>query len=414
MAALTCAQRISAPGWLQALPLLAALLALAGCGTTSSVVAPSKRAPATPSAGAAREPGVPVLPPAGSGRGGYYKDDGPGDNPPPNLASVPDAEPKVEPYLPRANRPYAVFGVTYTPLTDNTPFTQRGIGSWYGKKFHGQRTSSGELYDMYKMTAAHPTLPIPSYARVTNVVTGKQVIVRINDRGPFHSTRVIDVSYTAALQLGFLGKGSHEVIIERLLPADIEKINAARSAPSAGTPPTLQAVTTPSVNAAPLTFVTAPAAPPLAAVPVAVNPAPAAVNPAPVAVSAAAPSPAAPADIDALMASAQGVPEAQPQALLPVSMPVVDAGSTPADPPQAAPIKNGFYLQLGAYSRAENAEAVKSKLAPYAANVGNVEVVDAGAVHRLFSGPFASRQEATQALAALPAGLALKPIIVQR
>jgi len=406
MAALTCARRISAPGWLQALPLLAALLALAGCGTTSSVVAPSKRAPAAPSAGAARESGVPVLPPAGSGRGGYYKDDGPGDNPPPNLASVPDAEPKVEPYLPRANRPYAVFGVTYTPLTDSTPFTQRGIGSWYGKKFHGQRTSSGELYDMYKMTAAHPTLPIPSYARVTNVVTGKQVIVRINDRGPFHSTRVIDVSYTAALQLGFLGKGSHEVIIERLLPADIEKINAARSAPAASTPPTLQAVTTPSVNAAPLTFATP--APVSAAAPVAVPFA------APVTVTAPAPSPAAPADIDALMAGAQGVPEAQPQALLPVAMPVVDAGSAAADSAQPAPARNGFYLQLGAYARAENAEAVKSKLAPYAANVGNVEVVDAGAVHRLFSGPFASRQEATQALAALPASLALKPIIVQR
>jgi len=405
MAAPTYAQRQAAPGWLAALPLLAALLALAGCGTTSSVVAPSKRAPATPSAGAAREPGVPVLPPAGSGRGGYYKDDGPGDNPPPNLASVPDAEPKVEPYLPRANRPYAVFGVNYTPLTDNTPFTQRGIGSWYGKKFHGQRTSSGELYDMYKMTAAHPTLPIPSYARVTNVVTGKQVIVRINDRGPFHSTRVIDVSYTAALQLGFLGKGSHEVIIERLLPADIEKINAARSAPAASTP-TLQAVTTPSANAAPLTFATP--APALAAVPVAVAIA------APVAVTAPASSPAAPADIDALMASAQGAPEAQPQTLLPVAMPVVDAAGGAADPAQPAPARNGFYLQLGAYARAENAEAVKSKLAPYAANVGNVEVVDAGAVHRLFSGPFASRQEATQALAALPAGLALKPIIVQR
>ena len=178
-------------------------------------------------------PGAPRLPPAGSGRGGYYQDDGPGEKLPQDLDQVGDAVPRAEPYSKRSNRPYAVFGKTYTPRTDDRPFVQRGMGSWYGKKFHGQRTASGELYDMYKMTAAHPTLPIPSYARITSVASGKQVIVRINDRGPFHSNRIVDLSYTAALKLGMLEKGSHVLELERILPADIERLgqlqNGART-----------------------------------------------------------------------------------------------------------------------------------------------------------------------------------------
>ncbi|HEV7817118.1 MAG TPA: septal ring lytic transglycosylase RlpA family protein [Janthinobacterium sp.] len=381
--------RLARAGNGAALPVWLILLMLAGCGTVSKQVrAPSASPPAPPSSAAARpEPGVPVLPPAGSGRGGYYKDDGPGDNPPPGLLNVPDAEPRVEPYLPRANRPYVVFGTTYTPLTGDTPFVQRGVGSWYGKKFQGQRTSSGELYDMYKMTAAHPTLPIPSYARVTNLATGKQVIVRINDRGPFHTNRVIDVSYTAALQLGFLAKGSHEVQVERLLPADIERINAAKLAPPA--------------------------------------PQPEAPPPALFALSAA-PAPAAP-EIAALMLGDQApalTTEAPQMAAAPVLLPVAapppeemvplaaQAQASARAVPEAA--KGGFYLQLGAFARSENAEAVRTRLAPYAGEVGVLEVVDAGPVHRLYSGPFQTRQEASQALAALPAGMNLKPIIVQR
>jgi rare lipoprotein A len=174
------------------------------------------------------DPDLPALPPAGSGRGGYYQDDGPGDNPPPGLRDVPDAVVKAEPYARYGNKPYVVFGQTYTPLLGETPFSQRGVASWYGVKFHGQRTSSGEPYDMYKMTAAHPTLPIPSYARVTSVESGKSVVVRINDRGPFHSDRVIDVSYTAALKLGLLGKGSHQVEVERLFANDPTRVATAR------------------------------------------------------------------------------------------------------------------------------------------------------------------------------------------
>ncbi|MFN3791915.1 septal ring lytic transglycosylase RlpA family protein [Massilia sp.] len=188
---------------------------------------------------------LPKLPPANSGRGGYYKDDGPGPNPPPGLMDLPDAVVKAEPYSRWANRPYSVFGQSYTPILHQDPFVQRGVASWYGIKFHGQKTSSGELYDMYKMTAAHPTLPIPSYARITSVESGKSVVVRINDRGPFHASRIVDVSYTAALKLGLLGKGSHEVELERLFPDDpIQMASERRSATSAAqsAPPEIAAL----------------------------------------------------------------------------------------------------------------------------------------------------------------------------
>ncbi len=171
---------------------------------------------------------LPVLPPANSGKGGYYQDDGPGENPPLNLRDIPDAVVRAEPLSRYANRPYSVFGKTYTPMTDEQPLVQRGMSSWYGKKFHGQRTSSGEVYDMYKMTAAHPTLPIPSFARIRNISNGKQVVVRINDRGPFHAGRIVDVSYTAALKLGLLEKGSHQVELERLLPDTVERLGTIR------------------------------------------------------------------------------------------------------------------------------------------------------------------------------------------
>lgn len=152
-------------------------------------------------------------------KGGYYKDDGPGDKPPPNVAEMPDAEPRAEPLHRYANRPYTVFGRHYVPLTQAQGFRQRGIASWYGRRFHGQKTASGETYDMYAMTAAHPTLPIPSYVRVTHVASGRSVVVRVNDRGPFHAARVIDLSYAAAAKLGFVQAGSAEVQVEALSPA---------------------------------------------------------------------------------------------------------------------------------------------------------------------------------------------------
>jgi rare lipoprotein A len=152
------------------------------------------------------------------GTGGYLAGDGPSADVPVNLDAIPDAVPKNEPLHRYANRPYVALGKAYTPLTVTGSFKERGIASWYGKKFNGERTSSGETYDMYAMTAAHPTLPLPSYARVTNLANQKSVIVRINDRGPFLHDRVIDLSYTAAYKLGILGDGSAEVEVESLAP----------------------------------------------------------------------------------------------------------------------------------------------------------------------------------------------------
>ena len=151
-----------------------------------------------------------------SPKGGYYKDDGPGERLPP--ASTPDAVPRLEPLHRFANRPYEVFGKSYVPHTALQPFRQRGAASWYGTRFHGNRTASGETYDMYKMTAAHPTLVIPSYVRVTNLANGKSVVVRVNDRGPFHGARVIDLSYAAAAKLGYVQAGSAQVELESIVP----------------------------------------------------------------------------------------------------------------------------------------------------------------------------------------------------
>ena len=151
--------------------------------------------------------------------GGYYLDDGPEASPPPNLDQVPDAVPRAEPLHRFANRTYVALGNTYTPQIERRAFTQEGLASWYGRRFHGKPTASGEPYDMYAMTAAHPTLPIPSYARVTALDNGRSVVVRVNDRGPFHSQRVIDLSYTAAHRLGFIQRGSTRVRVEAIDPA---------------------------------------------------------------------------------------------------------------------------------------------------------------------------------------------------
>jgi rare lipoprotein A len=147
--------------------------------------------------------------------------DGPGPTPPPGLERTPDAEPRIEPVRQGGpNKPYEVLGQRYVPLPADTPLAETGLASWYGRKFHGQPTSSGEPYDMYAMTAAHKTMPIPSYARVRNPANGREVVVRINDRGPFATGRVIDLSYTAALRLGVLA-GVAPVEVRRITHAEI-------------------------------------------------------------------------------------------------------------------------------------------------------------------------------------------------
>jgi rare lipoprotein A len=147
--------------------------------------------------------------------------DGPEASPPANLGQVPDAVPRLEAIrVGGPNKPYEVLGERYEPITVDAPYTDRGLASWYGKKFHGRPTASGEVYNMYAMTAAHPTLPIPSYARVRNPANGREVIVRVNDRGPFHKGRIIDLSYTAALKLDLL-RGVAPVEVRRITYAEI-------------------------------------------------------------------------------------------------------------------------------------------------------------------------------------------------
>ena len=196
---------------------------IAGCGTqtyrpvedrTSAKPQPQAQVPAP-----AVAKSVPTKPNYVLKQGGaYYLDDGPGANPPADLAAIADAVPRDEPLHRFANNPYSVLGRDYQPLRARVPYRAQGIASWYGRKFHGQPTSSGEPYDMYAMTAAHPTLPIPSYARVTNPATGRSVIVRVNDRGPFHAGRIMDLSYVAAWQLGYADRGSTVVEVESILP----------------------------------------------------------------------------------------------------------------------------------------------------------------------------------------------------
>jgi rare lipoprotein A len=142
---------------------------------------------------------------------------------PPTATELQDPEVKHDP-VGRGNLPYIVFGQHYTPMTERMPFKQTGVASWYGKKFHGHLTSNGEVYNMFGMSAAHKTLPLPSYVKVTNLANNKSAIVRVNDRGPFHEDRIIDLSYSAAYKIGVYNTGTAKVKVEVLLPSEAEAI----------------------------------------------------------------------------------------------------------------------------------------------------------------------------------------------
>jgi rare lipoprotein A len=222
------------------IPVLLCLL-LVACGGEPAIVKSSEPAKATELGKTKKS-------------GGYYLDDGPGDNPPANIDAIHDAVPRVEPLLARANKPYMALGNSYTPMTEFQPYKKRGIASWYGKRYHGQKTSAGEVYDMYGMTGAHTILPLPSYVRVTNPENQKSVIVRINDRGPFHSDRLIDLSYAASYKLGLAGKGSGIV--------DVEAIDARKyvqNSPTVSAPKVLVPAESSSVIIEPLKTSEAPA-----------------------------------------------------------------------------------------------------------------------------------------------------------
>ena len=331
------------------LPVVMAV-ALAGCGS-----APRRVAVERDQGVAASKPASSASAPRGS-RGGYYQDDGPGDNPPANLDRIGDAEPKREPLHRNANNPYTVFGQQYVPFKTLTAYRQSGIGSWYGRKFHGQRTSSGEPYDMYAMTAAHATLPIPSYARVTNLANGRSAIVRINDRGPFHSGRLIDLSYAAAYRLGYAGVGSARVEVESITPEEMPLIAARRR------------------QAAEV-------------------------------VTAAAPQPNG--------QDAESKPIA-PVILASVS-PLEPALATPAQPIPVDVDANGIYLQLGAFSGRDNAENFRVRVYQQLAWLNDaIQIFVRDGMFRLHLGPYRDRDEANAMAEKIREALQFKPVVVVR
>jgi len=286
--------------------------------------------------------------------GGYYKDDGPADDIPTNLDAIPNAVPRVEPLHKPATRPYTVLGKSYVPQTKIQTFRQQGTASWYGKKFHGQKTAIGETYDMFAMTAAHTTLALPSYARVTNPANGKSVVVRVNDRGPFHAGRVIDLSYTAAYKLGFIASGSGPVVVESVVPG------TPLFAALAAKPTTTAAASTP-------------------AAPAAASPAPAPVASAP----ATSPTPVPAPDQQALDALALSFSDEE------------EAVATLPGTPQTIENAHGFFLQLGAFSQPENAENLKERLLRELDWLSDpVFIRSDGNLYRLQTGPYASREAA--------------------
>lgn len=320
---------------------LCALLAMSGCGTLSG-----------------RSDGK--RPEAAGKRGGYYLDDGPGDRALPHPDEIADAVPRWEPLHRGTARPYTVMGRSYTPMTRLAPYRERGLATWYGRRYHGQPTSSGELYDMYAPTAAHTVLPIPSYARVTNLANQRSVIVRINDRGPFLGERLIDLSYVAAHKLDLLRAGSALVEVEAILPETwIGHAARERSLSSAQGPAAASAQSAAAVSAQP------------------------------------------PAQSAVVAATAQSSPS--PPA--PVSNDDTRLAAVPA-----------FFLQLGAFAQRENAERhlerVRSELSGLEAPLALVSNNDQ--LHRVQAGPYSTRDAAVQAADAIAQRLGVVPVLVHQ
>ena len=310
--------------------LVLATLLLAACGS-----APQRKAE-TPSA---------------TSNGGYLEGDGPGADAPANIDAIPDAVPKNEPLHRYANRPYTALGKAYTPLTVAGKHKERGVASWYGKKFNGQRTSSGETYDMYAMTAAHPTLPLPSYARVTNLANQRSVIVRVNDRGPFMHDRVIDLSYTAAHKLGIIGNGSAEVEVESLSGNAV--ITPVVASVPAQSPPLEISVPASGVIAAPVAVATLDSSSPASAV-----------------------------------------------AATPVAISSLESSDT------------NVYLQLGAFESQQNAESFLARMRTELGDTGKqFKLSSKDGLVRVHIGPYANQSEARSSAESMESKLGFKPMV---
>jgi rare lipoprotein A len=302
------------------------------------------------------------------------------DGPPPaaeapsvaELVAQPDPVPQVEPIRQGGpNKPYTVLGQSYEPLTRDVPVKERGVASWYGRKFHGRRTASGEVFNMYGLSAAHRTLPIPSYARVTEPRSGKSIVVRINDRGPFHGGRVMDLSYGAAVKLGVVARGSAEIEFERLTFEDIRTGAWRRDGDLDG------AAREPAVAEAPV---------------------------------AAPVGPVAGAGVTA------GVADAAVSA--PVSVPgPLAVRKSPAGPTARAftPFQRGFWVQLAALGQREGVERLHQRIAAELQALEPLLAVYHEAPYfKLQVGPYGSRDEALAAADQARAALSLSPLVIER
>jgi rare lipoprotein A len=298
------------------------------------------------------------------------------DGPPPRgapstaeLASLPDPVPQVEAIRSGGpNKPYTVLGQSYAPVADDLPWRERGGASWYGHKFHGRRTASGELYSMYGLTAAHKTLPIPSYVRVRNVRNGKEIIVRVNDRGPFHANRVVDLSYAAAVKLDIAATGVGDVELSRLT---FDEIRAG--AWQRGTVMDPDVVTAATV--------------PLAAV--------------------QATPPAASAATKATVAA-----EDDPMGALMARM-----AAQPAPPAAKAhtPAAMGFWVQLASLAKRDGAERLQQRIGQQIdALLPMLAVYHEPPYFKLQVGPYPSRDEALAAAAQAHRALQLTPLVIER
>ena len=337
-----------------------------------------------------------------SGCAGSGGKDGPGDWS--EFTDAPDALPKVEPRSKYGNPDsYVVFGKRYKTKTSSAGHVERGVASWYGKKFHGRRTSSGERYDMYAMTAAHKSLPLPTYAKVTNLENGRTAVVRINDRGPFHGDRVIDLSYTAARKLGVVSKGTAVVEVRAIDPrkptsggGDENLFAVAERAERAGRDETRPGRgETIAESGAPKQDAGA-AASPLATETARPESGPGYAKPIRVAESKepahATPPSARSAIPDPVAGSA--------------SASKISAAERPAPGP-AGTQGSSLYLQVGAFGNRTNAEQLRQQLVAQLAEQVQVRAGGDAALYKVRVGPFDSRQKVNK-VSQIVASLGLK------
>lgn len=312
-----------------ALVVLACLL-LAACGTTGGK--------------AGKGGDVPGASHGHSEGGGYYQDDGPPrGHRGPDPDSVADAVPRDEPLARTGNKPYTALGKRYTPMASANGYRQVGHASWYGRKYHGNRTSSGETYDMFSMTAAHPVLPLPTYVEVRNLANNRKVVVKVNDRGPFLNNRIIDLSYMAAQKLDIVRTGTGRVEVRAVFAGDVPEPSRTRN---------LAGAEAPAVPAAPVaTVATVATAVPAAASPTAPNP---------------------------------------------VARVAASAANTVIQPAQAAPATASYVLQAGSFASRGNAERLAIRLRQ--GGYDNVRIlpvqVSGRHYHRVQVGPYHSRESA--------------------